>query len=426
MGLFGVKIVGSIAGFFMSIVLARVLGSEGYGEYAFVFSLLAFALPFALLGLSQLLTREIASSYATRDWGLVRGLLIRPGQMVIVSVAIVGIVGLGFLLAVDWEDPIDLSIYVFALLAMFLIAQESVLSGQLRGLLEVTKASLPRTVVRPLVFVGALLLGNAMVSSVSPSTAMLLQALAALIAVIVSFAFLRHTVRRKVQPAAPVFLTRRWLRDGVPFMLYDGLYAAGTQLPIIILGLVQSDEMVGWFRVAVSFSALTQFFLGLFAAVVQPEFAQLHALGDRAELQRLTTKVIRLSLLATLPISALFVAFGLPLLEWIYGPEYASAYPALVVLVIVQLISVALGPVGILLTMTRNERYAVQALGLYAAVAALGSIALTPAFGALGAAIAHGISILVLEVTMAYRVSQRLSLSLNPWPAHRPKDGSDD
>lgn len=424
MGLFGVKVVGSILGFLMSIALARVLGDDSYGEYAFVFSLVAFALPFALLGLSQLLTREVAAAYATRDWGIVQGLLIRPRRLVAASVVVVSVVGLAVVGAVDWENPIDLTIYVFASIAMLFIAQESVISGQLKGLLEVTTASLPRTVVRPLVLLIALLVANAVWSTVSASAAMALHSLAAIVAMVVGLLFLRGAVRRKVEAAEPTYLTRKWLVAGVPFMLYEGLYAAGTQLPVIILGLAQPDEAVGWFRVAVSFSALTQFFLGLLGAVVQPEFARLHALGDRSELQRLTTKVIRVGLLMTVPVATVFIGLGLPLLEWFYGADYASAYPALVVLVLAQLVSVALGPVGILLTMTHNERYAVQALVLYALVAAVGTIVLAPQLGALGAGIAHGLSILALEVTMAVRVSQRLSISLSPWPSTRQSGGS--
>ncbi|MFW6089999.1 MAG: oligosaccharide flippase family protein, partial [Gemmatimonadota bacterium] len=66
----------------VSILLARMLGPEGYGIYAFAYAvIMLLALP-AQAGLPTLLVREVARYEADERWGLLAGLLRRSNQLV--------------------------------------------------------------------------------------------------------------------------------------------------------------------------------------------------------------------------------------------------------------------------------------------------------------------------------------------------------
>jgi len=68
------RVLAVIASLLSSIALARTLGPETYGTYAFVLSLIVLlALP-VQMGLPTLITRETAKAITLQDWGLLRGI----------------------------------------------------------------------------------------------------------------------------------------------------------------------------------------------------------------------------------------------------------------------------------------------------------------------------------------------------------------
>lgn len=419
-GNLGVNIVGLVLAFALNVTLARILGSRGLGQYAFVFSVVTFLLPLAVLGLPQFLTREVSATAATGRWDVVRGLMVRPRQIVTLAVLGISLIWLGAVVVLDLGSPGRTEIYIFGCATLFCIAQDSVTSSQMKGLGEVAQSSIAHAVVRPGLFTAFLLLASILFAGIDAATAMLLHALASALAASVGFVLLLSLLRKRVDRVRATYHSREWLRGSFPFLLLEGLRVAGPQIPIIALGLLQPVEEVGWLRVALSLSALTPFVHGIMATVAQPEFARLHAVGDNAGLQDLTTRIIRVAVAATVPIVVVFVAAGGPLLRALYGDDYAASYVPLVVLVFAELVSVIFGPVEVLLAMTHNERFALQALGLSGVMAIVMSLILIPSFGAVGAALASATALITWNAVMAFRVSTSLRLSVISWT--RPDD----
>ena len=64
------------------ILLARLLGAQNYGQYAYAMSLIQLMTIPTVMGLPQLVLRETSSYYARKDYGRMRGLVIRANQLV--------------------------------------------------------------------------------------------------------------------------------------------------------------------------------------------------------------------------------------------------------------------------------------------------------------------------------------------------------
>ncbi len=74
LGSLALKLASTALGFILVILLARSLGPEGYGVYAFVFAIVSLLAIPTQLGLPQLVVRETAKAQAAERWGLMRGL----------------------------------------------------------------------------------------------------------------------------------------------------------------------------------------------------------------------------------------------------------------------------------------------------------------------------------------------------------------
>ena len=67
-----VKVANTVFGIALGIILARALGPEGYGTYAYVFALVAIMAIPAQFGLSNLVIRETARAHVKEQWGKMR------------------------------------------------------------------------------------------------------------------------------------------------------------------------------------------------------------------------------------------------------------------------------------------------------------------------------------------------------------------
>src|SRR5262245_30482680 len=81
-GTAGIRAAHGLLGFVTAIVLAKMLGPSGYGTYAFVMALVGFVTIPSELGVPGLAVREIAAANARKDWGSMRGFIIRSHQMI--------------------------------------------------------------------------------------------------------------------------------------------------------------------------------------------------------------------------------------------------------------------------------------------------------------------------------------------------------
>ncbi|NES18727.1 MAG: oligosaccharide flippase family protein, partial [Symploca sp. SIO3E6] len=74
-GTSGLKLANIGLSFVVSVLLSRLLGAQGYGNYAYAMSWVFVLLIPATMGFKGLIVREIAINQSHQAWGLIRGIL---------------------------------------------------------------------------------------------------------------------------------------------------------------------------------------------------------------------------------------------------------------------------------------------------------------------------------------------------------------
>ncbi|MEM0984857.1 MAG: oligosaccharide flippase family protein [Pseudomonadota bacterium] len=390
-----------LAGLVASVVLARVMGPETYGVYAFVFSLISLlGLP-VKMGLPTLILRETARADQAADGALMRGIWRWSDRaMVLMAAAVLGLSGAYVWLVAGLDSPRMIAL-LCALPLVPLIGLAEARGAAIRGLRRVALGSAPDKILRPLLLAGAVAaVGWVWVVPLTAADVYLLHCGVAVVTVIVASVIVTRI--RPAHPGAesPRAMPRAWIAAILPLSALAGLQVVNHNTDILMLGSLAIDAEVGLYRVALSGASIALFGLTTINLVMQPYFARACGAGNHRQLQRLATVGARLSLMGALPFLALFWFGGGWLLNMIYGEAYTGAFWALILLCFGQVVSAFFGSAGNLLTMSGREWIAAGGLLLSTLVNVGLNWLLIPRHGIEGAAIATGISIAVWNIAL--------------------------
>ncbi len=399
----------------VSILLARMLEPTGYGQYAFAMSLAKVLGIFATLGLPGLLTREIAAGEAKGQWSLVRGLTRRAYQAT--SLALILIVSAGSAAVLLWphlDREFRLTL-VLALVYLVFNAFGQLRGAQLMGFRRVIAGQVGLLCVQPaLLLIGILVLAFVIKTNLTSTIAFLLTVAAAVVVLAMNEGLVYYYRPPQLRDALPARSMPSWLRSALPFGAMSGLFLLNSQIDLIMLGFFTSNDRVGLYRVAASGATILPLILAALNPVLAPTLSRFHALGDKAKLRRIARAGTLVSLLGAAPIFLLFLFFGKAIIGGVFGAAYLDAWLPLIILSAGQFMNAAVGPVGLLLTMTGHELETVRVMGFSTILNIALNAALIPLFGMTGAATATAVSLLFWNIALALRVRRRFGYFLTP------------
>ena len=399
-----------VLNFAIALVLARTLGTAGFGAYAFAFAWATFLSVPASLGLTPLVVRHVATYAAHERWGHVRGIIRRANQAVAASATVLVVAAGAIGLLVFDRDQELLGPFMVGLLLVPLMSLTSLRQAAMQGLNRVLLGRLPDTIVLPgtfllLVVVAAVFLGERF----DAESAIALNVGAVGIAFVVGIVLLRMVLPQAAHDAAPEYEGRAWVRAGIPLLGIAVLFVINGQVGTILVGALGGAAEAGTFNVAFRVATFTSFFFLAATYPLYPSVARLWAVGDREAIQRLLTRAGRVVLALSCVIGAVVILAARPLLE-VFGPEFAEGTTALRILVLGELLKVAAGFGGLALVMTPHETAMAQGTAVGVALN-LGLLAvLVPIWGVTGAAVALSASSLAAGAAVAWLAWRRLGV----------------
>jgi O-antigen/teichoic acid export membrane protein len=412
-GFFAVQVAGTGLAFAAQVLLARTLGSAHYGDYVVAYGWVALLAIPASAGHSTAALRFVAQYAEAQDWPRLRGYV----QVALGSGAVLAILASAVLVGVALLRLLEGGFsHALALGAAVLPLQTGVVltAAILRGLRSPALSQVPSSLVQQIVLIACALAAHATAAAAAGASAMGWTAIASAAALVCALVFIERLTPREVRSAASIRETASWQRVALPLFWITLLNVAMQRADVLIVGARLGTEAAGIYSAASRLALLVSFGLTAVNAWAAPAIAELHARGDRVELQRMVRTSARAIAFFTVPAAAA-LAFGAALWLGLFGPGFSEGREALWILCGGQIVNALLGPVGYLMTMTGNQNEAARILTISAFVNVIACTLLTPHFGLAGAAAGTALAQVLWNVWMSAAVWRRLGVRATVW-----------
>lgn len=412
---FLVRVASAAILYLSQIVLARWMGGFEYGIYVFVWTWVLVLGGLSNLGLAPLMIRLVPEYREHGHWALLRGLL-RYGRLLPMAaasvVATLGLVALwlgGGLISAHYVLPAFIALACVPIMALSDV-QDGI--GRGRGWLAV--GLMPPYVLRPLFVLLAMVLAHEMGWPMSAVTAAGAAVAGTWLAALVQTLLVQRRLAAEI-PAGPLETPPAlWLGTSLPLLAITFSEILLQNTDVLVISQTMRPEDVGVYFAAAKTMSLVMFVHYAVGSAMAHRFAALNARGARDELRAAIRQAVNWTFWPSLSGALAILALGKPLL-WLFGPQFAEAWPVMFVLVIGYLGRAAMGPSELLLNMLGQQRAtAVMAMTTATLNLAL-NLLLVPHFGLMGAASATAASLALGAALNTWVARRRLGLDIAIW-----------
>lgn len=407
-----IKFLSAFFALINGILLANLLSVKEFGIYILAFTTITVISIPVSLGLPHLITRYISKYEVTKNLSAMKGLLIRSNQFVLLSSVLAGLIAL-VLYVVWWKNYSDnvVETFWYAFILLPLLVFGSLRAATLRGLKYVILGQMPDTFLRNLFFSFTLLWVTFFEQELTPQNAMIFHCIAAAVAFFVGYLFLKKKFLSRLKGIKPVFLSKLWLKEAVPFSVISGVQVVKSKILIYVLAIFGSIEAVAIFDVAMRGAALVSFTTDALNMAIAPYISSAFEQKQMDSLQRIVKKTARIIFVLSIPIALVFIFGGKPIIKFLFGNEYELSFIPLVILCIGHIVNIIVGPIAPVLNMTGNQKYLSKNQVQMMIASSILSIPFIHYFGAVGAALVFTIVIMLQDLILVLFIKRKLHIN---------------
>ena len=418
----------TVLGSFM--FLARATDKANFAAYVLASSIVSLFSMAAMFGLNTLVCRFISESFGTGD-------AVRAGKAVR-YVATISAVSISVVAAVAWFALRYFAAEIFSMPVLseyaglitvwiVLLAISQLIAEAFRGLHDLRMAGMLAGVSGGLVASLFFLIGMFVASffmTITFGTIVVGSVAALLLACLGSAAYFASVfASQRANPPEPETEGEQQelepltlfsvVNEAVPVVLTQVCGYGMSQLDIWIVGMCLSDSDVAIYGVARRLSLLIAVPLTQLSLAISSSIAELHAQGDKPNLQRVVKATATVSAIASGLPTIVLIAFAGVALGMIFEPSYAEGANTLRILLIGQIIFAFTGPCGPALMMTGHQR-----VSLWSLLGVLPLFALAPYaarhFGLEGIAVVFSVVLGLQNLIQWILVGRLLGISTQP------------
>lgn len=404
---FLIRIIGSMLGLVLSILLARHLGASNFGDYSLALAIITVASTFSRFGLDNSIIRFTAIEISKESWQ--GALYILKSSLLM---ALLGGVFSGFLLylfidtiALNINKP-NLGVVLHNVVyALPLLTISIILAQFLFGIKRSVVSQLILTLIVPLFLVVFMLVSG--YDGVSLNGISIAYTSAVFLSVVIGIYGVVTFVSTSFSKPSNYDFTA-FLRSSYPLYV-SSIFSNLTQWSsIIIIGVWLTSSDVGVFSVAQKIVAMISFIQVAFNSITAPVFSSLFYNNELVKLKNVAQKTTLTTILISVPILlCIIVQPGLVL--GYYGADFSDKGSLILRIMLVgQIINIVTGPSGFLLMMSGNENSFKNTTIIGGGVAIVLNISLIPLMGLVGAALALSCSVIIVNVLNATKVKKKL------------------
>jgi O-antigen/teichoic acid export membrane protein len=411
---------GSVAAFFVycagfgltycsQLVIARVVGVDTYGVYAYVFAWMVVLAYFSALGFDVGLLRFVPAYEAERAWPLLRG-VIQYAQRRAILVGL-SVIVIGVCVVEAWASSAQLrSTFLAGFALVPILALVRIRCSAVRAFGGVVSALVPDRVVRDGTLIGLLAVASLGLGwTLNAPFVMMATLISSALGLVCAGLAMRRRRPRAIVDILPVYDTAAWRRAAIPLVILGATEALLNRTGVILLGWIADTKNAGIYSLAFNIALVVTLPRIAVNTLFAPVISDLYARSDKETMQVLITRAASWTFCAGICIAAVLFVLAEPLLAW-FGAGYEAGVPALHILLISQVMAASAGSQLYVMTMTGHERSAAVLLVCCATVNAGASAVLIGMFGLIGAAIGTAASLVIWNVAMALFLRRRLNL----------------
>jgi len=409
----GTQLAGAAVRLGVAVVVARLLGPSGLGQYILALSLVNGATAVACVGLDRAALRFVAHHQGRAERSEAVGMFLFASAVSATVATIIAVVlfhGASELAAWLHRPELAAAARIVAVCVPFSALGRVARAGlcgfeDVRLPLVLEQLGLPATTL-------AVLLG---VHLVHPTSDAGVVAAAVAHSVVGVTSWLALLVRFRREPAIPRMRVRSWLSFSMPMWVEGGmLYVVGATAYAFLARYGETDA-VAIYGSALRIAGLAGLPLLAVSSIFGPTISNLAAKDDLLRLQAMYSRLTWALVLVGAGLSAGLIVGG----RWalaLFGPRFSAGYGVLLVLAVGQFVNSGTGPSGLVLTMSGRAGWRLATATLGAVLTVALSALLVPRWGEIGAAGAVVIASTTCNVAQVFEVRWLLGL----WAYGRP------
>lgn len=397
------------------LLIARTVGAETFGVYAYVLAWVTVLAYFSALGFDIALLRFVSAYRANRAWAFLRGVIQYSERRTTVTGILVIVIGTAaIMMSADEMSPELRKTFLAGFILVPVWALLWIRSSIVRAFGGVLSAVVPDRLVRDgsLICIIMLLSWELKWRLDAPlvMTATLASTVAAL--VLASMA-VRRLHPHEIDDVIPSYDIPIWRRTILPLVAISAAEAMLNRGGVLVLGWIGSTKDAGIYALVFSISFLVALPRTAANTLLAPTISDLFVRKQHHLLQVLIARIALWTLCGAAGCALTLAIIADPLLIW-FGRGYEAGVPALRILLIGQVLAASCGSQLSILTMTGCERGAAILLILSALFNIIVSTVLVSLIGLAGAAIATMITLIVWNIAMAVFIWHHLGLLPGP------------
>lgn len=400
-----VKVVGMVIGFGVSVLLGRTIGPDGLGIINLSSRVVGIAIVFALVGMKQVIIKEIAIGYNKQDNNHIKNVmfssyLLNGGISLILTVVLIL---LSPWLATDVFNDSRLTYpLVIAIIAMTPKVFSRIFSSALVGFRKIWQSNLVEQTLSSAITGFLLLITYLADYEITVVLVAIYYAIGSIVVTLIMIVYWKKLFTAKEKGK---LILNKLLKTSMPLLFVSAAMVISTSVDIVMLGWLTDSDKVGLYSVCLKLALLTSFFIQVTVSAISPKIAALYDEQKFNEMKVMVQKVTFFLTIIGFVVLTIFVSFGTHILS-IWGDEFRTAYWILIILSIGQFFNISSGPVGNILVMTGHEKIIRNITAIILLLNIILNYVLIVAFGYTGAAISTAFTTALNMILCTYYVKK--------------------
>lgn len=369
-------VIQKVISFTYFMLLARYVGPEALGQYYLAISLTTIFAIFIDLGLTNVITREIAKTPAQSERWLANILTLK------IPLTIFSVLAVIILVQVLGYSSLVKQLAYIAIISMVLDSFSTTFFAVARGYHNLKYESIASVIFQVIVLVfgyGALLLGGGLIF------AMLALALASIYNFIYSSWILVRRLGVKISFRYEPAFVKKIFNLAWPFALYAVFQRFYTYLDSVFLSVLADDTQVGLYQIAFKIIFALQFLPLAFTASLYPALS-MYWQDNRQQLLITFERAINYLLIISLPVIIGVIALSAQVVQ-LFKSGYEGAQWPLIISISSLLFIFINFPIGSLLNACDYQKKNTLNMGIVALVSLGLNLLLIPRYQAVGASL---------------------------------------